>query len=108
MPDYKVEAGFVHAADKFTLGGFTPQNSDLIAAPRVAECPLQFEAGLLACRRSAKAEGDAPSTHLLLEVEVRRVHAHRQIVAPETSRIDAAQWSPLLYVFLGRNFGGEN
>ncbi len=117
VPPYKAEAGFVHEADKFSLGEFTSQTSELIQAPRIAECPLQFETCLLACHRSAQDQGSAPSTALIIEVEVQRVHAHESIVMPGTSYIDTDQWNPLFYVFrhyfggaadLGRNFRAEH
>jgi len=105
VPAYKAEMGFVHEADKFALGGFAVQPSELILTPRIAECPLQFETRLLTCHRSAKQQGGAASTHLIMEVDVQRVHAHRSIVVPGTNHIDTAQWNPLFYVF--RHYFGD-
>lgn len=115
VPPEKAQLGYVHEADKFALGCFTRQQSVSIGAPRIAECPLQFEARLLTSHQSAR-EGDAPSPHLIMEVEVHRVHAHRRIVVPGTDHIDTSQWNPLFYVFrhyfgnaddLGRTFRAE-
>ena len=114
VPSYKAEAGFSFEEDKFALGGFTRQDSDCLRVPRIAECPLQFEAKLLGSRPSAKAA--APSVHLIVEVEVLRVHARSDIVLPGTDHIDTERWNPLFYVFrhyfgdavdLGRNFRAE-
>lgn len=116
VPPYKAEMGFVHEVDKFALGGFAIQPSELILTPRIAECPLQFETRLLTCHRSAKQKG-APAAHLILEVDVQRVHAHRSIVVPGTNHIDTGQWNPLFYVFrhyfgdavdLGKTFRAEH
>lgn len=116
VPAYKAEMGFVHEADKFALGGFAMQPSELMPTPCIAECPLQFEAELLTCHRSAKQPG-AASTNLIIEVDVRRVHAHSSIVVPGTNHIDTAQWNPLFYVFrhyfgdavdLGKTFRAEH
>jgi flavin reductase (DIM6/NTAB) family NADH-FMN oxidoreductase RutF len=116
VPPYKAEAGFVYEADKFALGGFASQPSELILAPRIAECPLQFETRLLTCHRSAKEQSGTSTTHLIIEVDVQRVHAHRNMIVPETNHIDTAQWNPLFYVFrhyfgdavdLGSNFRAE-
>lgn len=41
VPPHKAELGFVHEADKFALGGFAIQPSELILTPRIAECPLR-------------------------------------------------------------------
>ncbi|OBQ83068.1 hypothetical protein A9K71_25455 [Mesorhizobium sp. WSM3873] len=116
VPPHKAELGFIHEADKFALGGFAIQPSELIRTPRIAECPLQFETRLLTCHRSAKQQG-ASSTHLIMEVDVQRVHAHRSIVLPGTNHIDTARWNPLFYVFrhyfgdavdLGKTFRAEH
>lgn len=117
VPAYKTEAGFAHEADKFARGGFTRRASESFAPPRIAECPLQFEARLLAHHESAQDWAGQPSRALLLEVGVDRIHAHRDIVVPGTSHIDTARWDPLYYVFrhyfgnatdLGRNFRAES
>ena len=117
VPDYKAAGGFEFSADKFSLGGFTPQESEKIRVPRIAECPLQFEARLLASHHSGKDQGAAAPSHLIIEVEILHVHAHRGIVVPETSYIDTKHWNPLFYVFrhyfgnaadLGSNFRAEH
>ncbi|WP_127903482.1 flavin reductase family protein [Solirhodobacter olei] len=117
VPTYKAEAGFAHEADKFARGGFTRQASETVAPPRIAECPLQFEARLLAQHESMQDWAGQPSRPLLLEVGVDLIHAHRDIVVPGTNHIDTERWNPLHYVFrhyfgnatnLGRNFRAES
>lgn len=117
VPAYKAHAGFSFEADKFRRGGFTRQASESVAPPRIAECPLQFEVRLLAHHESARDWAGQPARPLLIEVGVSRVHAHRDIVMPDTSHIDTARWNPLYYVFrhyfgnatdLGRNFRAES
>ena len=118
VPDHQAKGGIRFSADKFALGGFTSQKSEKIGVPRIAECPLQFEARLLASHRSGKAQGAERSYHLMIiEVEVQQVHAHRSIVMAETSHIDTKHWNPLFYVFrhyfgdavdLGSNFRAES
>jgi len=105
VPSYKADMGFIHESDKFALGGFAVQPSELILTPRIAQCPLQFEARLLTCHKSAKPQGGAASTHLIMEADVLRVHADRSIVVPGTNHIDTAQWNPLFYVF--RHYFGK-
>jgi flavin reductase (DIM6/NTAB) family NADH-FMN oxidoreductase RutF len=117
VPSHKAEMGFVHESDKFALGGFADQPSELILTPRIAQCPLQFETRLLTSHSSAKQHQGASSTHLIIEVDVLRVHAYRSIVVPGTNHIDTAQWNPLFYVFrhyfgdavdLGKTFRAEH
>lgn len=91
-----------HEADKFAAAGLTPQASDLVAAPRVQECALQFEA------RLRRATHGVDGGYHMVEAEVVRVHADPAIVVPGTNHVDPAAWDPLIYSF--RHFfhrGGE-
>lgn len=115
VPDYKQAMGYRHEADKFSLAQLTPLPSRLVRPPRIAECPMQLEVHLLAAHEATVVEGDDPE-FVLLEARVLRVHAHEDIVLPDSQHIDTARWSPLLYVFrhyfgtggrLGRNFRAE-
>lgn len=117
VPGYKVARGYRHAADKFSLGGFTALASETVKAPRIAECPLQLEVivtGFLSDNSGGNPGDSAP--HTVAEVEVLRVHAHEDIVVPGSDHIDTEKWKPLLYVFrhyfstgadLGSNFRAE-
>lgn len=106
VPDYKAQTGYVHVADKFALGGFTAQSSDLIAPPRILECPLQIEAKASAFFDASRSRemSDFPA-RVIIEVEAVRVHAHRDIVVPGTNHIDTRRWNPLFYVF--RHYFGD-
>ncbi len=116
VPDYKVAMGYRYEADKFGLAGMTALPSETIAPPRIAECPMQLEARLLAAHEATAIEGEEEPGFLSLEMQVIRVHAQEDIVVPGTQYIDTRRWSPLLYVFrhyfgtgtrLGRNFRAE-
>lgn len=113
VPEHKWRIGYEHVADKFARAGLTALASELVGPPRIAECPLQFEAraGILHEDRP-----EAPDGHLVIEAEVLRIHAHRAITVPGSNHIDTARWSPLFYVFrhyfstgarLGKNFRAE-
>ncbi len=117
VPDFKAAIGFVHCADKFALGGFTAQPATCVAPPRIAECPLQMEAKLVAAHELAADIEDSHGPALLsLEVRVLKVHAAPSIVVSGTNHVDTAQWHPLFYVFrhyfsvgpdLGKTFRAE-
>ncbi len=79
--------------DKFGHAGLTAQPSELVAPPRVAECPLQLEA------RAADLRADATGEFLVVEVHVLRVHAADSITVPGTDYVEPAAWSPLVYNF---------
>ncbi len=79
--------------DKFAAAGLSPEPSELVRPPRVAECPLQMEA------RAARVGPDATGSFLLVEAHVVRVHADPRLVVPGTDHVDPGAWSPLIYNF---------
>ena len=92
VPEHKRDR-FHYDPAKFEAAGLTPISSELVRPPRVAECPLQFEAHVAAARL------DAGGNFLIVEAQVLRVHADPRIVVPGTSHVDPALWSPLIYNF---------
>jgi flavin reductase (DIM6/NTAB) family NADH-FMN oxidoreductase RutF len=88
---WKRRAGYRHFGDKFGLAGLTPLDSDTVAAPRVAQCPVAMEATLTAVHTTG---------FHLLTVEVRAVHVHESIRLPGSAhRIDPDAWRPLIMSF---------
>jgi flavin reductase (DIM6/NTAB) family NADH-FMN oxidoreductase RutF len=100
-------AQFRTERDKFGAAGLTPAPSDLVAADRVAECPIQVEARVLDARPLTTDDGG------IVEVAVLRVHVHPELAEPDLRHVRVAEWEPLFYVFrhyigrgveLGRTF----
>ena len=104
MPAYKKEAGFRYERDKFGWSGFTPLPSELVSPPRVAECPVQIEARVVARHRSVRVGEADPGLHYI-ELQRLKVHAQDRILNDEKRRIDIDEWSPLLYLF--RHYFGK-
>ncbi|NUS10327.1 MAG: flavin reductase family protein [Streptomyces sp.] len=86
-------AGCRFEADKFGAAGLTPEPSHTVRPPRVAECPLQFEA------RAERVRPDVSGGHVIVEAAVVKVHAAPHIVVPGTDHIAPDAWSPLVYNF---------
>jgi flavin reductase (DIM6/NTAB) family NADH-FMN oxidoreductase RutF len=110
VPEAKAEQ-FSYEPRKFEAAGLTPQASEVVTPPRVAECPLQLEAEVVGITPIG-----ADATAASVEARVVAVHAMPALVIEGTQRIDAERWSPLLYVFrhyfgtggeLGRSFRAE-
>ncbi len=100
VPDYKVVRGYRHVADKFRLAGLTETPSDLVAPPRVAECPVQLEAVLHEVHPLEAGTAERRGKLVALEVEVVRVHVAEQIkMAGTEHRIDPDRWRPLMMSF---------
>jgi flavin reductase (DIM6/NTAB) family NADH-FMN oxidoreductase RutF len=115
VPEEKA-AKFRHAKDKFAAAGLTPLPGEVVAAPRVKECPAQMEARV---KKLHRLDGDPRLRELTggaaVEVEVLRVHVRRDFVAGE-HYVNAERWQPLIYNFrhyyglgteLGRTFRAE-
>ena len=98
VPEDKKEK-FRFEKDKFRAAGFSAWQSEVVAAPRVRECPVQMEAVV---RKIHSLEGDAKLKKLgggaAVEVEILRVHAHRDFVLKD-HYIDPGKWQPLVYNF---------
>jgi flavin reductase (DIM6/NTAB) family NADH-FMN oxidoreductase RutF len=115
VPDEKA-AKFRYEHDKFAAAGLTPLASEVVAAPRVLECPAHLEAKV----RKVHALLGEPHIEQLtggaaVEVAVLRVHVRRDFVMRE-NYIDPARWQPLIYNFrhyhglsreLGKTFRAE-
>ncbi|WP_207205351.1 flavin reductase family protein [Microbacterium protaetiae] len=79
--------------DKFGAAQLTPQASELVDAPRVQECALQFEATVR--RMTPGLDGG----YFMVEAQVLRVHADPALVPEGTGEIDPRVWHPLIYAF---------
>jgi flavin reductase (DIM6/NTAB) family NADH-FMN oxidoreductase RutF len=101
---HRVEQGYRHERDKFSLGGMTEQASELVRPPRVAECPVQLE-----CRVVAAHPLHTPDTGCTaFEVEVLRAHVEQELLIPGTHYVDPLGWDPLIMKFCEFFGGGQN
>jgi flavin reductase (DIM6/NTAB) family NADH-FMN oxidoreductase RutF len=100
VPPHKVAMGYRHERDKFGVAGLTPLASDLVAPPRVRECPVQLEAVLEASHPLAESDPDRRGRLVALEVRVVRVHIEESLRMPgHQDRIDPDRWRPLIMSF---------
>jgi flavin reductase (DIM6/NTAB) family NADH-FMN oxidoreductase RutF len=100
VPEHKVRMGYRHEADKFGTAEITPVESEIVAAPRAAECPVQMEAVLQAVH---PLEGSNPLHQgrlVSIEVKIVRVYLEDRILMDGCAdRIDPAKWRPLIMSF---------
>jgi flavin reductase (DIM6/NTAB) family NADH-FMN oxidoreductase RutF len=103
-------AQFRYEQEKFAAADVTPLPSECVAPPRVAECPLQFEARVHTIRPFHQSDSAC-----IVEVEVLHVHAHLSVMEGE-QHINPQAWHPLIYNFrhyfglgtvLGKTFRAE-
>lgn len=107
MPIYKKNMGYRYAADKFSIGGLTPEKSMVVEPLRIKECQLQIECIVEKINNRAD--------YAIVELKVQTVHAKEEIIL-EDEYIDPKRWNPLIYNFrsyhglskqLGINFKGN-
>ncbi|MEH0829516.1 MULTISPECIES: flavin reductase family protein [unclassified Micromonospora] len=104
VPEHKAAQGYRYEPDKFALAGLTRQPSELVAPPRVAQCPIQLECRVVA----AYPFGGTPSHATAFQVEVLRAHVEEELVIPGTSYVDPLGWDPLIMKFCEFFGGGRN
>jgi flavin reductase (DIM6/NTAB) family NADH-FMN oxidoreductase RutF len=88
---WKRANGYRYVRDKFRHAGLTPAGSDLVAPPRVAECPVAMEAQVRAVH---------VTDHALVQAEVVAVHVDAALRVPgRPNRVDPDAWRPLIMSF---------
>ena len=96
VPVYKEAMGFEHVPDKFERAGLTALASEVVAPPRVTECPVHLEGTVVAIRDVGRPEDCVAS----IEVQVVRVHLDERILHPNRRHhVDPDRWRPLLMSF---------
>jgi len=96
VPEYKINMGFQHVADKFAHAGLTQVVSDIVRPPRAAECAVQLEAIV----EKFHQFGDPEDFSMAIEARIIRVHIDEAILNPEKRHhIDADKWNPLIMSF---------
>jgi flavin reductase (DIM6/NTAB) family NADH-FMN oxidoreductase RutF len=105
VPLHKRALGYRHEPDKFARAGVTPVRSDLVAPPRVLECPIQLEARVASISVFAARDPRMAIPTRAIEVTVERVHVDERLQADgHRDRIDPDKWKPLIMSF--RQFYG--
>ncbi len=75
----RTSAGVPHDVDEFTLAGLTAQPGRIVAAPRVAESPVNFECRVTQLFR-LQTKDDEPVDSWLVLGEVVAVHIERDLI----------------------------
>lgn len=100
VPPHKVAMGYRHEHDKFGTAALTQRTSELVAPPRVEECPVQLEAVLEGTHRLAEQDALRRRRLIAIEVRVVRVHVAEAIrMDGHADRIDPDRWRPLIMNF---------
>ena len=101
VPEKKRLWGYRHEADKFGIAGLTAMNSEVVAPPRVHECPVQMEGIVHDFRPFGKnVSANAFAVHIV------KLHVEEKLLEGNSTRphIDPLRWQPLIMSFC-RFFG---
>jgi flavin reductase (DIM6/NTAB) family NADH-FMN oxidoreductase RutF len=112
VPESKLARGYWHVKDKLEIAGLSTLASELVQAPRVAECPVQMEAVLQARHpfggfEAQRAYGDPLETSRVraFELKIVRVHVEEGLLLDgKTNHVNSDMWKPLIMSFA--NFYG--
>jgi flavin reductase (DIM6/NTAB) family NADH-FMN oxidoreductase RutF len=100
VPPHKVAMGYRFEKDKLRVGELTAVPSDLVAPPRLLECPVHLEATLAGVHPIAANEPDRAGKLIALEVRIQRVHIDEEVLmGGHRDRIDPDKWRPLIMSF---------
>jgi flavin reductase (DIM6/NTAB) family NADH-FMN oxidoreductase RutF len=92
--------GYQYEPDKLGVAKLTPEESQVVAPPRIRECPVQLEAVLEAAHPIAESDPARKGNLIALEVRIVRVHVEeRLLLQGHENRIDPDAWRPLIMSF---------
>jgi flavin reductase (DIM6/NTAB) family NADH-FMN oxidoreductase RutF len=99
VPPHKKAMGYRHEKNKLGIAGLTASPSELVAPPRIEECPVQLEAVLETWHPFGHRPDKSP-TALAFELRIVRAHVDETLLALEKrNHIDPDRWRPLLMSF---------
>ena len=108
------KALYKYEPDKFTAGGFSTIDSQIVKPPAIKDCPIQLEA-ILEQHSIIDFDADGEPDVAAVTVKVVNVRVHENITIGD-NHIDPQKLSPLIYNFrqyfglgeaLGKNFKAE-
>jgi flavin reductase (DIM6/NTAB) family NADH-FMN oxidoreductase RutF len=100
VPDNKQAMGFQYVRDKFGAAGLTVAPSDMVWAPRAAECAVHLEAVVEQVHEFGATNPLVRTAMKAIEVRIVRVHVDPAILVDGApNRIDPDKWRPLIMNF---------
>jgi flavin reductase (DIM6/NTAB) family NADH-FMN oxidoreductase RutF len=100
VPPHKVAMGYRYEPDKLGVADLTPEPSEVVAPPRIRECPVQLEAVLEKAHPLAENDPARKGNLIALEVRIVRVHVEENLLLQgHENRIDPDAWRPLIMSF---------
>ncbi|MFD9349433.1 hypothetical protein EES47_06330 [Streptomyces sp. ADI98-12] len=103
VPRRRAKQGHRYEPETCAAAHLTEQPSELVRAPRVAECPVPPECRVVAAHRLG-----GPGAHATaFQAEAPRTHVEEGLVTPGTPHVDPDGWDPLIMKFCEFHGGGH-
>ncbi|MEH6343971.1 MAG: flavin reductase family protein [Bermanella sp.] len=100
IPLHKKALGYRYESNKFKAAGFTEQDSIVVTAPRVKECPVQLEATLSKVIPFGESNPKMAIPSVAFELNIEKVHvAEALLTHPDKSYVDPDKWHPMIMSF---------
>jgi flavin reductase (DIM6/NTAB) family NADH-FMN oxidoreductase RutF len=100
VPMGKLQKGYRHHEDKFSLAGLSKQPSETVKAHRVKECPVQMEATVEAIQGLADGDAEMKGKIMTFELLIKRVYIDESLLMDgQPNRVDPDKWRPLIMSF---------
>ncbi len=100
VPVGKLQKGYRHHENKFSLASLSKHASETVQAPRVQECPVQMEAVVEAVHGMADGDAEMKGKIMTFELLIKRVYLDEAILMDgHPNRVDPDKWRPLIMSF---------
>jgi len=100
VPEGKMQKGYRHEADKFSIAGLHPVNSETVFAKRVKECPVQMEAVVEAVHGVGEGDVAIRGKIVTFELRIKRVYVEENLLKDRSAnKINPDKWKPLIMSF---------
>lgn len=100
VPSGKLQKGYIHVKNKFSISQLTPMNSETVLPPRIKECPVQMEAIMESYHGIAKDDELQVGKIVTIELRIKRVYIDELLLLEGCpNKVNPNKWSPVIMSF---------
>lgn len=100
VPSRKLQKGYIHVKDKFSISQLTPMPSETVLPPRIKECPVQMEAVLESFHGIAQNDELQAGKIVTIELRIKRVYIDELLLLEGyPNKVNPNKWKPLIMNF---------
>ncbi|NQD70643.1 flavin reductase family protein [Sphingobacterium shayense] len=100
VPSGKLQKGYIHVKNKFSISQLTPMISETVLPPRIKECPVQMEALMESYHGIAKDDEVQVGKIITIELRIKRVYIDELLLLEGCpNKVNPNKWSPVIMSF---------